>query len=140
MRQASTSRPLRRTQLARTLFAVLPAPVDITPVEHDCGFSGLDELLVHPSGEVELARAKRWIATDADRGRAERAATQGAKAFTPFGHVKPAPLDALAAHLRRGTVLDLSPARLIPLGEPQAKGVFVMACLADETAVGRTVQ
>ena len=97
-------------------------------------------MLVHPSGEVEVARAKRWIATDADRGRVERVTTQGAKAFTPFGHVKPAPLEALAAHLRRGAVLDLSPARLIPLAEPQAKGLLVMACLTDEAAVAGTSQ
>lgn len=106
----------------------------------DCCFSGLDEMLMYPGGEVEVARAKRWIPTDADRGRTERVVTAGTKAFTPFGHVKPAPLEAMAAHLRSGSPLDPSPARLIALAEPQAKGVVVMACLADETTVAGTSQ
>jgi hypothetical protein len=106
----------------------------------DCCFTGLDEMVVHPGGEVEVMRAKRWVPTDADRGRSERVLTAGTKAFTPFGHVKAAAPEALAAHLRAGPALDPSPARLIALAEPQTKGLFVMACLADETTVTGTSQ
>jgi Caspase domain len=115
-------------------------PPGIVTVILDCCFSGLDELLVHPDGQVEVARAKRWIVTDADRGRPERSSTPGAKAYTPFGHVKPAPLEATAAHLRSAGWLDPSPARLVTLAEPQAKALLVMACLGDETTLASTTQ
>jgi caspase domain-containing protein len=115
-------------------------PAGILTVLLDCCFSGLDEMLVHPSGQVEVARAKRWIAGDLDRGRLERTATPGSKAFTPFGHVKPAPLDVMAAHLRSGSWLDASPARLVTLAEPRARALLVAACLGDETTLAGTTQ
>jgi len=114
-------------------------PAGIVTVVLDCCFSGLDEMLIHPGGQIELVRAKHWIATDPERGRLERSITPGAKAFTPFGHVKPATLEATAAHLQSASWID-APARLIPLAEPQAKAVLVMACLADETTLVSTVQ
>jgi hypothetical protein len=106
----------------------------------DCCFSGFDEVLVQPSGEVEVARAKRWIPADADRGRAERQVTPGVKAYTPFGQLKPAPLDAVTAHLRGAAALEAPPARLVAVAEPQAKGLLVMACLADESSVAGASQ
>jgi hypothetical protein len=117
-----------------------PLPPGIFTAVLDCCFSGLDEILVHPSGEVEIARTKRWIPADADRRSSERLVTPGAKAFTPFGQVKPAPLEAMAAQLRSGPSFDPSPARLVALAEPQAKALFVMPCLADETTVAGTSQ
>ena len=106
----------------------------------DCCFTGFDELLVHPSGEIEIARTKRWIPVEGDRGRSDRMVAPGVKAFTPFGHGKPAPLDAATAHLRSGPSLDPAPARLVAIPEPQAKTLLVMACLADETTVAGVSQ
>src|SRR5215510_2420497 len=88
-------------------------PPGVLTMVLDCCFSGLDELLLHPTGEVEVVRTKRWIPTDLDRGRSERTVTTGARAFTPFGHVKPASPDAVLGHLRSAAPLDPTPARLI---------------------------
>ncbi len=115
-------------------------PAGVFTAVLDCCFSGFDELLIHPSGEVEIARVKRWLPTESDRGRSERLVTPGAKAFTPFGHTKPAALDVLTANLRGSVSRDATPARLVPLAEPQAKGIFVMASLGDETTVASTTQ
>jgi hypothetical protein len=114
-----------------------PLPPGVFTAVLDCCFSGFDEMLVHASGEVEVTRSKRWIPGDGDRGRAERLVAQGKKAYTPFGLTKPAQVEALAAHFRAGPSLDPSPARLIALAEPVARGMVVTACLADEaTAAG----
>jgi len=115
-------------------------PPGVLTVVLDCCFSGLDELLLQPTGEVEVARTKRWITTDLDRGRSERSVSPGIRAFTPFGHVKPASLEALASHLRGVAHLDPSPARLITLAEPQARAVLVLPCLSDEVTVASTSQ
>ena len=79
-------------------------PAGIFTAVLDCCFSGLDELLLHPTGEIEVARAKRWLPVDTDRGRPERLITHGTRALTPFGHVKPVTVDAMAMHVRGGTV------------------------------------
>ena len=113
-------------------------PAGVFTAVLDCCFSGLDELLLQPTGEIEVARAKRWLPVDTDRGRPERLITHGARALTPFGHLKPATMEAMAMHVRTGAVIDPTPARLISLAEPQAKGVFVLPCLADETTVAGT--
>ena len=117
-------------------MASLPAGVFTAVL--DCCFSGLDELLLQPTGEIEVARAKRWLPVETDRGRPERLITHGAQAFTPFGHVKPATVEAMAMHVRGSTVSDPTSARLISLAEPQAAGVFVLPSLADETTVAGT--
>jgi Caspase domain len=109
-------------------------PPGVLTVVIDACFSGPDETLIHPSGQVEVARAKRWIPTELDRGRSERSATPGLKAFAPFGHTKPAPPSAVVAHVRNAPPLNGSSARLATLDEPQAKAVIVLPCLADETA------
>jgi Caspase domain len=115
-------------------------PAGIVTVVLDCCFAGLDEMMLHPSGQIEIGRAKRWIATDLDRARHERSVSPGSKAFTPFGHVKPATLEAAATHLRSASWLDPSPARLITLAEPQARTLLVTACLGDETTLASTSQ
>jgi hypothetical protein len=104
----------------------------------DCCFAGGDEALVHPSGQVEVARAKRWLPTEQDRGRYERSVSPGLKTFAPFGHVKPVDAGTVAAHVRAGASPDSPPARLTTLGEPQAKAVVVLPCLADETTAAAT--
>ena len=108
-------------------------PPGVLTLVIDACFSGPDETLIHPSGQVEVVRAKRWIPTELDRGRSERSVTPGLKAFAPFGHVKPAPPSTLAAHIRNAAPVDRPPARLTTLDEPQAKAVIVLPCLADET-------
>jgi Caspase domain len=115
-------------------------PPGILTMVLDCCFGGLDEILVHAGGQVEVARAKRWIALDQSRGRHEPAVTAGAKAFTPFGHVKPTQLETTAAHLRSGGRVDTYPFRLITLAEPHAKALLVLPCLEDETTPASTVQ
>ena len=115
-------------------------PAGIFTLVLDCCFSGPDETLIHPSGQVEVARAKRWIPTELDRGRSERSVTPGLKAFAPFGHAKPAPPSTLAAYIRNAAPLDGSPARLTTLDEPQAKALIVLPCLADETTPVATAQ
>ena len=115
-------------------------PAGIFTVVLDCCFTGVDEMLVHPSGQIEVARAKRWIAADLDRARYERSVSPGSKAFTPFGHVKPATLEATVAHLRSASWLDPSPARLITLAEPHARALLIMPCLGDETTLASTSQ
>ena len=116
-------------------------PSGILTVVLDCCFSGgFEEMLPSPSGQVEVTRLKRWIPTDHDRGRHDRAAPPGLKAFSPFGHMKPAPLEAMMAHVRGLSPLDPSPARLISLPEPQAKAVLVLPCLGDEGSPASTSQ
>src|SRR5262249_20843531 len=107
-------------------------PAGVLTLVLDTCFSGGDELLLHPSGQAEVARAKRWIPTELDRGRYERSAPSGLQAFAPLGHVKPAPAPALGAHVRKGAPLDGPPARLSTLAEPEARAVIVLPCLADE--------
>ena len=108
-------------------------PPGVLTVILDCCFSGLDEMLTHPGGEVEVARTKRWIPTDLDRGRAERSVSPGARAYTPFGHVKPVPPE-----VAKGP--DPALARLVTLAEPHAKAVLVLPCLSDEATVAATSQ
>jgi len=115
-------------------------PPGILTLVVDACFSGLDEMLVHASGQVEVSRAKRWIPTDVDRGRYERSVAPGLKAFTPFGHVKPASPSALGVHVRSVPSLEAPPARLATLAEPQAKAMIVLPCLADETTGAGTSQ
>jgi hypothetical protein len=115
-------------------------PAGVVTLVLDCGFSGPDATLIHPSGQVEVVRAKRWIPIELDRGRSERTVTPGLKAFAPFGHAKPAPPSTLAAHLRNATPPDGAPARLATLDEPQAKAVIVLPCLADEATPAATSQ
>lgn len=115
-------------------------PPGILTVVIDACFSGLDEMLVHPSGQVEVSRAKRWIPTEADRGRYERLVTPGLKAFTPFGGSQPASPSTLPVHLRSAASLDGPPARLTTSAEPQTKAVIVLPCLADETTHVATSQ
>jgi caspase domain-containing protein len=116
------------------------APPGVMTIVLDCCFGGLDEVLVHGGGQVEVARAKRWIALDQNRGRHERAITPGTKAFTPFGHVKPVQLETTAAHLRSGGRIDPLPVRLVTLAEPHARALLVVPCLGDETTPASIVQ
>jgi hypothetical protein len=115
-------------------------PPGVLTIVVDASFSGLDETLIHPSGEIEISRAKRWIPTDVDRGRHERSLPFGTKAFTPFGHDKPVAPAAMAVHVRSGSSLDSPPARLTTAVTPQAKAVLVLPCLADETTTASTSQ
>lgn len=115
-------------------------PPGVLTVVLDCSFTGAFEgMVLHPSGQVEVARLKRWMATDADRGRQDRASTPGLKAFSPFGHLKPA-AEAMLAHARGPASLDPMPARVTSLPEPQAKAVLVLPCLGDEAAAAATSQ
>jgi hypothetical protein len=106
----------------------------------DACFSGPDETLIHPSGQIEVVRAKRWSPTELDRGRYERSVTPGLKAYAPFGHVKAAPPSTIAAHVRNAASLEGPPARLTTLAEPEAKAVIVLPCLADEITAVATSQ
>ena len=115
-------------------------PPGVLTLVVDACFSGPDELLIHPGGQVEVVRAKRWIPTELDRGRYERSVTPGPKAFAPFGHVKPAPPSAIAAHARNVAPPEGPPARLTTLDEPQAKAVIVLPSLSDEMALVATSQ
>ena len=115
-------------------------PGIFTMVVVDCCFSGLDEMLIHPSGQVEILRTKRWLPTEVDRGRYERSVASGPKAFTPFGHLKPASPSELAVHLRTVPALDAPPARLASLAEPRGKAVIVLPCLDDEATGAATSQ
>ena len=115
-------------------------PSGVLTLVLDASFSGLDEMLIHPSGQVEVSRAKRWIPTDVDRGRQERSLTPGTKAFSPFGDGKPVSPAAIAAHVRSGSPLESPPARLVTAVEPQAKTVLVLPCLADEMTTVSTSQ
>jgi hypothetical protein len=115
-------------------------PAGVLTVVVDAAFAGVEELLIHPTGQVEIARSKRWIPVDADRGRQERLLTPGTKAFTPFGHVKPVSPAEMAAQLRRGSTLDAPPARLTSTTEPATKTLFVVPCLLDETTTAATSQ
>lgn len=114
-------------------------PAGVITLVLDCCFAGLEEMLVHPSGQVELLRTKRWIPIDVDRGRQERL-TGGPKAFTPFGHMKPAAFTAVAAYVRGMPLLESPPARLTTLAEPQAKALVVLPCLADEATAAATTK
>jgi len=115
-------------------------PAGVLTLVVDAAFSGVEEMLIHPNGQVEIPRSKRWIPVEADRGRQERLITSGTKAFTSFGHVKPVSLAALAAHVRRGSSLDAPPARLTSAAEPGTKTLLVVPCLADETTTAATSQ
>lgn len=116
-------------------------PVGVLTVVLDCCFvGGFEELLPAQSGQVEVTRVKRWIPTDHDRSRHDRATAPGLKAFSPFGHMKPASLEAMMAHVRGLAPLDASPARLVSLPEPQAKAVLLLPCLGDEATSAATSQ
>lgn len=116
-------------------------PAGVVSVVLDCCFSGgFEELLLHPSGQVELTRLKRWILTESDRGRYDRPAAPGLKAVSPFGHLKPASLEAMLSHVRGLSPLEPSPARLVTMPEPHTKTVLVLPCLADETSPASTSQ
>jgi hypothetical protein len=115
-------------------------PAGILTLVVDCCFSGLDEMRIHASGQVEVVRTKRWVPTDVDRGRYERSVAQGLKAFTPFGHLKPASPPELAMHVRSIAAPDSTPARLATVAEPRIKPLIVLPCLDDETTSAATAQ
>jgi hypothetical protein len=115
-------------------------PPGVLTLVIDACFSGPDETLIHPSGQVEVVRAKRWSPTELDRGRYERSVAPGLKAYASFGHVKAAPPSTIAAHLRNVASLEGPPARLTTLAEPEAKAVIVVPCLADEITPVATSQ
>ncbi len=113
-------------------------PAGVLTLVVDAAFSGIDDMLIHATGQVEVSRSKRWIPVDADRGRHERQVTSGTKAFTPFGHVKPVSPSAMTAYVCRGSSLDAPPARLTTDAEPATKTLLVVPCLADETTTVAT--
>lgn len=116
-------------------------PPGVMTMVLDCCFSGeFERLLPLPNGQVELVRTKRWIPTDADRGRYERVAIPGARAFCPFGNLKPLSHEAMLAHVRGLAPLDPSPTRLTGSTEPQAKAVCVLPSLSDESSPAATAQ
>lgn len=116
-------------------------PPGVLTVVLDCCFAGGGEaLLLLPTGQVEVARSKRWLPTEYDRGRHDRATAPGGRAFSPFGHLKPAPVEGLLGQVRGPAALDPSPARLVALAEPQARALLVLPCLGDEITVAATSQ
>jgi hypothetical protein len=93
-----------------------------------------------PSGELEGAKVKRWIQPDVERLRHQREVAQRARAFSPFGYLKPAPRESIAVHFKSASAGDAAGARIAPLGDRAAKPLVVTACLEDEAAIASTSQ
>jgi len=116
-------------------------PPGILTVVLDCSFSsGTEDLVLLGNGDLEGAKVKGWIPPDVERLRHHREATQRARSFSPFGYIRPATPEWIAAHFRSAAPGDSLAARVVPLVDPAARMLVVSACLEDEAAIASTSQ